>query len=111
MTNREILREALRNAGLSEDTKIDTYAGWKRAGLQVRKGEKATLTAKIWMPRPKRKKDEEAEADPTEETTKKSRFIMVKSGYFTEDQVYDAAAEEALKKRSKIAQVLAGKAS
>ena len=49
MTNVAIIGNAKLLNGVTED--VDTFAGWKRRGKQVKKGSKALFKTSIWMPR------------------------------------------------------------
>lgn len=58
MTNVEIIARAKMVNGITEEA--NTYAYWKKAGYQVRKGEKAAFKCRIWK-YSKKKRDEEDE--------------------------------------------------
>ena len=47
MKNSQILEQARKQAGIADGVRVETFAAWKRAGMSVRKGEKAAFTAKI----------------------------------------------------------------
>lgn len=46
MTNVQIIENAKMANGITEEA--NTYAYWKKAGYQVRKGEKAAFKCRIW---------------------------------------------------------------
>jgi len=75
MTNLEILEmEKMLN---KVDEEVDTYAGWKRRGYQVKKGSKALFQTKIWKPFYTAEDGEEEEM----------KMVKVKASYFGESQV------------------------
>lgn len=59
MTNVQIIAAAKMANGITEEA--NTYAYWKKAGYQVRKGEKAAFKCRIWK-YSKKKRDEEDES-------------------------------------------------
>lgn len=77
MTNKEILNYHIELLHIDEP--VDTYAGWKRAGYQVKKGAKALFKARIWKPI----KDKE---------TEEKKLILVTAAYFGKSQVEEAGA-------------------
>lgn len=81
MTNMQIIMGAMVMYGVTEA--VDTYAGWKRKGYQVKRGEKAKFNTKIWKPCGKRK------AEDNEEDTKK--LILVNASFFVKSQVEEVA--------------------
>lgn len=81
MTNLQIIASAAATAKIPADMPINTYAGWKRAGFQVKRGEKAVFQTKIWKPCKAKKQDQEEE----ENTGKK--LILVNASFFTAEQV------------------------
>lgn len=75
MTNLQIIGNAMLLNGVTED--VDTFAGWKRKGRQVKKGSKALFKTSIWKPTGKKKKDDdETEDDGT------GRLILVPAAFF-----------------------------
>lgn len=69
---------------------VHTYNAWKAAGYQVRKGEKARITTKLW--KHKREKTtlpmKNAETGETENVEQESSsYYMAKAFLFTLDQV------------------------
>lgn len=75
MTNLEIIRNASLLNGVTED--VDTFAGWKRKGRQVKRGSTALFKTSIWKPTSKKKKSEDdAEEDGT------GRLILVTAAFF-----------------------------
>ncbi len=79
MTNREILEAEMTVHAVEEE--VNTFAGWKREGRIVKKGEKAVFKTKIWKPR----KTKEADSD------KNPGMIMVNAHYFTISQTQEKA--------------------
>ena len=76
MTNQEIISGNLILRGIEED--VNTYAGWKREGYQVQKGQKALFTTKIWKP-----------CNYTDKATgeKGKKLFMVNASFFGVSQV------------------------
>lgn len=91
MTNAQIIVEAMLLAELDpEEVVVDTFAGWKRKGYTVKKGEKAVFQTSIWKPSKKNHvKESEVEENevPTEDTEKHTYLHLVKASFFTSDQV------------------------
>lgn len=86
MTNMEIIAGAMLLAEISPDVEVDTFAGWKRNGYRVKKGEKASFQTKIWKPckvKPKSEDDEPVE----EKVVNNRRLYLVNASFFTENQV------------------------
>lgn len=80
MTNLEIIVGSMIVAGLDPLTvEVDTYAGWKRKGFVVKRGETAVFKTKIWKPC-KRKADDEFDEE-------EKQLYLVNAAFFTEDQV------------------------
>ena len=76
MTNLEILEmEKMLN---KVDEEVDTYAGWKRRGYQVKKGSKALFQTRIWKPVFYKAEDGEEE---------NMKMVKVKASYFGKSQV------------------------
>lgn len=93
MTNTEIIMGAMKLAGLNPMTDVvDTFAGWKRRGYSVNRGEKAKFATKIWKPTKFKTKDEHKKDEDTEDTTK--RLILVTASFFTSEQVHKTEEEE-----------------
>lgn len=84
MTNLQIIMSEVELHGVTEE--VDTYAGWKRRGMQVQKGNKALFQTKIWKPCKQRGDDGGEKADD-------SRMILVNASFFGRSQV--AAVVEA----------------
>lgn len=83
MTNIAIISNAKLLNGVAEE--VDTFAGWKRRGKQVKKGSKALFKTSIWKPRGKQKKDEEQnEGDGTD------GMFLVTAAFFGMSQTEDA---------------------
>lgn len=97
MTNAELIMNAItseiENGNLDEEIlelEIDTFAGWKRKGFTVKKGEKASFTTSIWKPKKydvKDKNKDEIVVDENGKPIQTTRLIMVKASFFTENQV------------------------
>lgn len=85
MTNLQIIGTACMMNGITEE--VDTYAGWKRRGMQVSKGNKALFKTKIWKPVSGKSKanDEDEEMD--------SRLILVTAAFFGASQVEEITTE------------------
>lgn len=86
MTNAEIIAGEMIVAGLNplEDV-VDTFAGWKRKGYTVKKGEKSVFTTSIW--KPSIKKAEVTEEETVEDNTPHTYLHLVKASFFTDKQV------------------------
>ena len=77
MTNRQIIAQAMEKAGLNPvNTKVDTFAGWKRQRYRVKSGENASFKTKIWKPVNSNKSEEDEE-----------KLILVNAAFFTMEQV------------------------
>lgn len=64
------------------DLGIHTYGEWKKLGYQVRKGEKAKITTRLW------KKTNKKQINPeTGKEEKVKKFFLCKAHLFTLDQV------------------------
>lgn len=90
MTNAEIIMESMVLAELDPmDVEVDTFAGWKRRGFSVKKGEHAVFKTKIWKPSKYTKEEiaeiEEKNGEPFDPNTKK--LILVNASFFTDTQV------------------------
>ena len=68
MKNCQILELARKQAGIADGVRVETFAAWKRAGMSVRKGEKAAFSAKI-------------------NCQINGKWCMTEKAYFTADQV------------------------
>lgn len=67
---------------------IHTYAAWKSAGYQVRRGEKAIAKFAIWKYAERKKKDSEsAAANSDGEEKPKARMFLKESAFFAASQV------------------------
>lgn len=82
MTNIAIISNAKLLNGVTEE--VDTFAGWKRRGKQVKKGSKALFKTSIWKPRGKKKKEEQDESDGTD------GMFLVTAAFFGMSQTEDA---------------------
>jgi len=80
MTNKEIISIEMGLLGITEN--INTFAGWKREGFDIKKGSKALFKTKIWKP-----------TMLTDKTTgeKAKRLIMVNANFFGASQVQEGA--------------------
>lgn len=94
MTNKEIIateaitnniytQEELEQIAVTGDLGLYTYGEWRKAGYQVRKGEKAKITTYLW------RKSKKPEYEETEDgkVKKNNRFYLCKAYLFTRDQV------------------------
>lgn len=91
MTNAQIIIEAMILAELDPmEIEVDTFAGWKRRGFSVKKGEKAVFKTKIWKPC-KFKPEELGEGvevpKDEEQTVNKKKLVLVNASFFTDEQV------------------------
>jgi hypothetical protein len=76
MTNVQIIEKEKAILGIEEQA--HTYATWNELGYQVKKGEKAKFTTKIWKKaKSKKEKNEETEGN----------YFLKLSFFFTESQV------------------------
>ena len=94
MTNMEIVaheaiinkiytQEQVENMALTmQDFGLHTYGEWRKAGYQVRKGEKAKIKTHLWKKTSKKTKNKE-----TGKQEKESKFYLCKAYLFTRDQV------------------------
>lgn len=88
MSNVQIITEYMENNGLIDEatgfalTELHTYAGWKKLGYQVKKGEKSKHNIVIW----KRTSKKVVNKETGEEEDKTSMF-MTKAAFFTTEQV------------------------
>lgn len=82
MTNMQIITGAMVLNGVTEE--VDTYAGWKRRGFQVQRGQKAKFQTKIWKPCKAKKSEGEEESEGT-------RLILVNASFFVKSQVEEVS--------------------
>lgn len=90
MTNGEIILTAMMLAELDPmEVTVDTYAGWKRKGFVVKRGETAVFKTKIWKPSKYSKKEvEEIESRGVEVSDRTNqKLILVNAAFFTDKQV------------------------
>ena len=90
MTNAEIIMGSMVLAELDPlTTVVNTFAGWKRRGYSVKKGEKAVFKTKIWKPVKYTKKEQESEIDAnlSAEQADKKHLELVNAAFFTSEQV------------------------
>ena len=90
MTNLEIIVGAMKLTGLDPRTDVvNTFAGWKRRGYSVKKGEKAVFKTKIWKPVKYTKKEQESEIDAnlSAEESDNKHLVLVNAAFFTAEQV------------------------
>ena len=98
MTNQEIIfkeavlaklyteEEALAIIAEHGSLSLHTYATWKSLGYQVKKGEHAIITTKLW----KKKRNDGTDRDPDsyfEDSDNETTMYLVKSFLFSRDQV------------------------
>lgn len=80
MTNSEIIIREMKSAGLDPmEVVVNTFAGWKRNGYVVNKGETAAFKTKIWKPCKNKKQEGEEEAQ--------TKLRLVNAAFFTFEQV------------------------
>jgi hypothetical protein len=80
MTNSEIIEKEKMFNGI--DCEAHTYAGWLQIGYQVKKGEKASFSTKIWnRGNKKENNNEEVKQEGT------GYYYMKLSHFFTINQV------------------------
>ena len=97
MTNIDIIIGSMVLAGLDPKTEVvNTFAGWKRRGYSVKKGEKAVFKTKIWKPVKYAKKEQESETDVnlSAEESDNKHLVLVNSAFFTAEQVEKREATE-----------------
>ncbi len=90
MTNAEIILGAMMLAEIDPmEVEVDTFAGWKRKGYVVKRGEKAVFQTKIWKPCKFVKKDDEEQQtdEQTEEKKNYKKLMLVNASFFTDLQV------------------------
>lgn len=90
MTNAEIIMGSMVLAELDPmTTVVNTFAGWKRRGYSVKKGEKAVFKTKIWKPVKYAKKEQESEIDAnlSAEDSDNKHLVLVNAAFFTAEQV------------------------
>ena len=94
MTNQEIVaheaivnkiytQEQIESMALTmQDFGLHTYGEWRKAGYQVRKGEKARIKTYLWKKTNKKTVNKE-----TGKEEKESKFYLCKTYLFTREQV------------------------
>lgn len=94
MTNAEIITVAMIGAELDPmEVDVDTFAGWKRRGFCVKKGQKAVFKTKIWKPCKFNKDADDAETSTdvddkyADAKTPRKKLILVNASFFTDEQV------------------------
>lgn len=80
-TNKEILLNCRLEYSIPLDLVIDTYAGWRFKGWQVKRGEKALFTTKIWKPCKQKKINENGDIIQTK------KLLLVNASFFSREQV------------------------
>lgn len=81
MKNIEIIATECVLNNITED--VDTFAGWKRRGRCVKKGETALFKTSIWKPKTKKQIEEEEESDDEKKSAKRfNRMVMVPAAFF-----------------------------
>lgn len=98
MTNAEIIGTAMAMHDIDIELEVDTFAGWKRRGYSVKKGEHAAFQTKLWKPskfKVDQNDDDEQTADNTQTKDGKKKYtnklILVNASFFTEEQVQRVA--------------------
>ena len=84
MKNTTIIIAELEEQGIQfeyDGTNLKTYAAWKAAGYQVKRGSKALLQCELWTPCNFKKETEEGEE------VKGTKMYLKKSSLFSMDQV------------------------
>ena len=79
MTNMEIIMGEMILNDINLDLDVDTFAGWKRRGFTVKKGEHAVFKTRIWKPRKKAQTEEpqqETAPDPEQPAEERQRFSL-----------------------------------
>lgn len=78
MTNIEIIQMEKINNKLHPDTELHTYKIWQSLGYQVKKGEKAIVSTKLWK-----------NVDVTDKKTgkKEQKMILCNASLFSYEQV------------------------
>lgn len=100
MTNAEIILGAMMLAELDPETvEVDTFAGWKRRGYTVKRGEKATFQTKIWKPSKYSKKEledieEQKGIEVADKAKDQRKLVLVNAHFFTDTQVEKLKKEE-----------------
>ena len=87
MTNAEIIMQEKILNNIDVDVTVNTFAGWKRNGKQVKRGEKAVFITQIWKPSKRKPKEDE------DENEEHRGMYLVKAAFFTESQVEDIKEE------------------
>lgn len=91
MTNMDIITTAMVLNELNPmEVTVDTYAGWKRKGYCVKRGEKAVFSTKIWKPT---KFPTDVIDEATGEIIINSKLILVPASFFTMTQVEKVVAK------------------
>jgi len=94
-TNVELVTAAAEAAGIEYNGEnLKTFAEWKRVGMSVKKGEKASVTVSLWKPVTKEEENKE-----TGKMEMKKKFIKKLCHLFTPDQV-QPVKEKAAKKET-----------
>lgn len=94
-TNVQLVTEAAEAVGIEYNGEnLKTFAEWKRVGMSVKKGEKASVTVSLWKPVTK-----EVENKETGKKEMKKTFIKKMCHLFTPDQV-QPVKEKAAKKET-----------
>ena len=91
MTNAQIILEGMLLAELDPmEVEVDTFAGWKRKGFTVKKGEKAVFKTKIWKPckfKPEEISTDDDVINDGEQVVNKKKLVLVNAFFFTDEQV------------------------
>ena len=83
-TNREMIEEAAMEMEYEYDgNNLKTFQEWAKAGMIVKKGEKAFMALELWKPFNKKLDEKDENGNEKEE----QRFMLKMSHLFTPDQV------------------------
>lgn len=83
MTNAQIITKAMQVNKVTEE--VDTYAGWRRRGYQVKRGQRATFKTMIW--KPCTKKAEKKDGSDQNKEVRTGDMILVHASFFAKSQV------------------------
>jgi hypothetical protein len=102
-TNYEMIEELAMMVGYDFDgTNLKTFQEWKKEGMKVKKGEKATMKLDLWKPFTVKVKDEEGNVEKDENGKDKTetRFKLVPSCLFSIEQVEKMDSKPAKAKKA-----------
>jgi antirestriction protein ArdC len=99
-TNREMIEEAAMEIGFEYDGQnLKTFNEWAKAGMIVKKGEKAFLALELWKPFTKKLDEKDENGKEKEE----QRFMLKMSHLFAPDQVEKGELKKKAPKKKKAA--------